>query len=405
MPSPQSLGQPLGQPLGQSLGQPLGQLLGHRRVLALAGSVVLAASALTAPAATAGPDAAPGSTAPAGPSVVAQGLNSPRLLSFGPGGALYVAEAGTGGTGPCVTGPTGPVCFGRTGSVTRIRYGHQTRVLEHLPSLAGEGGAEPIGPADVHVMRHGRYLLSIGMGQDTTARGMLGRHARRMGTWVGGRFGHPSRVLADLAAFEAAHNPDQSVAHDSDPTGLLMTEGGPVGTDSGGNTLVRAGWMHHGHRAHVRALAVFPDVTVPQPGGGTGPMQAVPTSVALGPDGAYYVSQLTGFPFPPGAANIFRVVPGHAPTVYASGLTNVTDLTWSQGRLYAVQIADGGLLAANGLPMGSLVRVHRGDNTAEDTVAGNLPAPYGVAIRHGAAYVTTCSVCAGGGGVTRIPLP
>jgi len=59
--------------------------------------------------------------------------------------------------------------------------------------------------------------------------------------------------------------------------------------------------------------------------------------------------------------------------VYASGLTNVTDLTWSHGRLYAVQIADGGLLAANGLPMGSLHRVHRGDNTTEDTVAGTCP--------------------------------
>jgi hypothetical protein len=116
--------------------------------------------------------------------------------------------------------------------------------------------------------------------------------------------------------------------------------------------------MAPGIRFHrnVRALAVFHDVTVPQPGGGTGPMQAVPTSVAKGPDGAHYVSQLTGFPFPPGAAHIFRVVPGYAPTVYASGLTNVTNLAWSHGRLYAVQIAGGGLLTATGLPMGSLVR-------------------------------------------------
>jgi hypothetical protein len=136
-------------------------------------------------------------------------------------------------------------------------------------------------------------------------------------------------------------------------------------------------------------------------------MQAVPTSVAVGPDGALYVSQLTGFPFPANGASIFRVVPGRAPTVYASGLTNVTDLAWSHGRLYAVQIAAEGLISPTGFPapVGSLVRVHRGDNSTEDTVAGGLPSPYGVAIRHGAAYVSTCTLCgAGQGEVTRIPL-
>jgi glucose/arabinose dehydrogenase len=377
-------------------------LFSRRPLLAVAGSVALAASTLAAaPSASAGD----GSGSSGGPTVVASGLNSPRQLSFGPHGALYVAEAGTGGSGPCVVGPTGKVCFGRTGSVTRVAHGSQHRVLTRLPSVAGAGGAEPIGPADVLVGRHGRYVLSIGAGQDTTNRRALGRHARRLGTWVTGRLGHHSRVLADLAAFEAATNPDKSVAHDSDPTGITISRRGLVGTDSGGNTLVRLRAHRHAGQKRVRALAVFPEVTVAQPGGGTGPMQAVPTSVAVGPDGALYVSQLTGFPFPAGAAHIFRFVAGHQPTVYASGLTNVTDLAWSHGKLYAVQISDTGLLTG---ATGSLLRVHRGDNTMEDTVAGGLTAPYGVAIRHHAAYVTTCAVggpdCAGKGTVLRIPL-
>ena len=69
------------------------------------------------------------------------------------------------------------------------------------------------------------------------------------------------------------------------------------------------------------------------------PMQAVPTSVVVGPDGAVYVSQLTGFPFPEGGSTIWRVRPGPAPTVYASGLTNVTDLAFNGKQPYAVQIA------------------------------------------------------------------
>ena len=99
------------------------------------------------------------------------------------------------------------------------------------------------------------------------------------------------------------------------------------------------------------------------------------------------------------------MVPGRAPTVWASGLTNVTDLTWSKGRLYAVQLADDGLLATpeGQLPTGSLVRVPQG-STSPRTVASGLAAPYGVAVRGSSAYVTTCSVCADGGTVTRVPL-
>ncbi|HJY46177.1 MAG TPA: ScyD/ScyE family protein, partial [Propionibacteriaceae bacterium] len=108
-----------------------------------------------------------------------------------------------------------------------------------------------------------------------------------------------------------------------------------------------------------------------------------------------------GFPFQEGAANIWRVVPGQAPTVFASGLTNVTDLAFARdGSLYAVEIASNGLLQG---PIGSLVKVTPGASVHE-SVAGGLSAPYGVALRRGAAYVTTCAVCVGGGQVIRVQL-
>ena len=46
------------------------------------------------------------------------------------------------------------------------------------------------------------------------------------------------------------------------------------------------------------------------------------------------------------------------------------------------------------------------DGSGESTqvVAGDLFAPYGIAIRHGSAYVTTGSVAVGAGQVMRIPL-
>src|SRR3954462_2397840 len=35
--------------------------------------------------------------------IIPAGLVNPRGLNFGPEGALYIAEAGSGGSGPCIT--------------------------------------------------------------------------------------------------------------------------------------------------------------------------------------------------------------------------------------------------------------------------------------------------------------
>ena len=43
------------------------------------------------------------------------------------------------------------------------------------------------------------------------------------------------------------------------------------------------------------------------PPGAQMPMQSVPTSIVKGPDGAYYVGELTGFPFQVGAARVWRL--------------------------------------------------------------------------------------------------
>jgi hypothetical protein len=59
----------------------------------------------------------------------------------------------------------------------------------------------------------------------------------------------------------------------------------------------------------------------------------------------YYVGQLTGFPFPPGGANVWRVKPGHDPQVFKGGFTNIIDIAFDKrGRLYVLEIATGGLL-------------------------------------------------------------
>lgn len=328
--------------------------------------------------------------------VVADGLHNPRQLTFSPTGVLYVAEAGTGGTKPCFAGGEGgQVCFGRTGSVTQVANGVQTRVASKLPSIGDQGtGDSALGPADVALFKAHHLAVTIGLGTDPANRANLPPAARRMGTIM--NIGVPSGdrwIIADLAAHEAATNPIDDP--DSDPTGLIWLQHRFVATDSGGNTLVSAR-----RNGTVDTIAAFPDTPITG-----GSYQAVPTDVAKGPDGALYVTELTGFPFIPGVANIYRVVPGHAPTVYASGLTNLTSLAFApDGTLYAVQIADAGL-ASGGPPVGSLLRVAPdGSGQTTQAVASGLFAPYGVALHDGSAYVSVCSVCAEGGQVVRVPL-
>lgn len=336
---------------------------------------------------------------------VASGLDNPRHLTFADH-SLYVAEAGRGGTGPCVEGPEGPegaeVCFGLSGAITRVSHWGQERVVSGLPSVAEADGTSAIGPSDVAAFSHHRYVATIGLGLEPEVREAFGEAGAALGTVVSGHWwsGTP-RVAADLAAYEEENDPDGN-GPDSNPTGMLLERWSAVVTDSGGNTLLR---VKPGGR--IETLAVFPNTDVPNPPflpPGTTSMQAVPTSVVRGYDGAYYVSQLTGFPFPAGGSSIWRVVPGEKPEVYATGLTNVTDLAWYHGSLYAVQISAAGLLnePPETLPTGSLVRVHKGK--APETVAEGLPAPYGVALRRGNAYVTTCAVCPGGGSVVSIDL-
>lgn len=330
--------------------------------------------------------------------VVASGLNSPRLLSFTPGGTLYVAEAGAGGSGPCVEGETGLACYGPTGSITRVDLSgdHDTRVITGLPSIST--GEDTIGPADIVFTGNSRYAISMGLGGNPAYRDGFGAGGALLGKVLTGQLGHSApQVLADVVGNEAASNPDGTDV-DSNPVGLLRSGDGYYVADAGGNAVVRTN-----HKGRFTTLAVLPPVPTTQPGPvPVGfPADAVPTSVTQGPDGAFYVSQLVGFPFEAGSSSIWRVVPGSAATKWATGLTNVTDLAFGEdGTLYAVEIAANGLLAG---PVGALVSVPAG-STSPTVVEGGLFAPYGVAIRGGNAYVTTCSVCVGGGEVHRIPL-
>jgi hypothetical protein len=365
-------------------------------VTALAGAAVLAGVAI--PAAAAG--ASSGPTV----SVVRSGLNNPRHLTL-TGDGLWVAQAGAGGpvgTSNCVTGPsTGGAgntnyCVGQTGAVSLIRHGHLAASVP-LPSVIQTDSSEVAGPAAV-AFSHGRAAVVM---QDVLVNShgvnALPRPAGKLFGQLLIRSGHKVSTV-NLAAYAAAHPQSASslgtvpgeTAYDSDPYDVVAYHGGFLVADAAANSLLQ---VSPSGRIHL--LARFPAVTETAPAGVLGPApvtvkaQAVPTSIAVGPDGALYVGLLRGVPSVPGTAYIYRVVPGHHPTIWARGLTAVTAIAFDgHGRLLATEYSTGGLLSPPTTP-GALVRVSHYGHTVTTLPVSGLFQPTGVAVgSNGAVYVS-----------------
>jgi hypothetical protein len=168
--------------------------------------------------------------------------------------------------------------------------------------------------------------------------------------------------VADLAAYEEAHptRDPRNGTPDSNPFGLLVDPGERLVVDAGGNALLRVA-----ANGDISTLAVLPSLPRPcptciPPVPGVNSGDPVPTRIALGPDGAYYVGILTGAPFPDGLANIYRIVPGEPPdvAVVCTGFKAIIGLAFdSRWNLYVLQHArDGNALMLDG----ALYRIDNG---------------------------------------------
>jgi hypothetical protein len=328
-------------------------------------------------------------------SVVMSGLDNPRGMEFGPQGALYVVEAGRGGgpDAPRSIAPRGvPLFYGETGAVSRLWNGEQERVATGLPSLAQANGNEAGGPNGISFNGAGNAYVTTGFGANPALRSGLGAAGAGFAQLIRLKPGGDWSSVADLGTYEGTANPDGRQL-DTNPFAILASPGGEVVvTDSGGNSLL--GVDNHGN---ITPIAVMPLLPPSQAFSG----DPVPTGFAIGPDGAYYVGILSGAPFRNGAANVYRVVPGQAPTVFRGGFKTVIDIDFDQaGNLYVLQHSGG---AAGLVAPGSLLRV--APDGSRSTVLEGLTAPTSMEIGgDGTLYVTNFGVTAGRGQVLCVTL-
>lgn len=330
--------------------------------------------------------------------VVADGLNVPRGIAWdSTHHRVLVAEAGTGAESP--TAPCGPAsggsiyCLGATGSIYAWDGHHGKRIVMGLPSIshANKAGVKTavLGVHDVTVDRKGMQVV-FGLSGDGPFRTALGDGGKALGQTA--TIGHNGKLktVGDLLYFEMFNNPHPA-QFDSDPYGMAQTSRyGTVVADAAGNDILQVK-----PDGTVKLLAEFP-TRVPE----ANPediIEDVPTSVVQGPDGALYVGELSGYPYYKGEAVVYRVVPGQAPTVYAKGFTNISDIGFdAQGRLLVLEMAKNGLLDPD--QTGRFVRVES-NGTQTDLATTGLTNPGGfVSAGHGVYYVTNGTNTVGGAG-------
>ena len=157
--------------------------------------------------------------------------------------------------------------------------------------------------------------------------------------------------------------------------------------------------------AESRSWPYFPGCLHP----GAACTDAVPTEVNVGPDGALYVSLLTGAPFTAGAAGIYRVAPGQAPgqapeqapELYQGGFQSRHRLRLRSGWL---PVCVGALHSDDGLP-NRHARPSDEDRTKRDSngdYEGAQSATGVIVDENGVIYVSNNGVAVGTGEVLKI---
>jgi hypothetical protein len=311
--------------------------------------------------------------------VLLDGLSSPKAIAVGPKD-IFVGQGWIG--------PPGPVL---DYSLTGRARGTARAVTDPVPVADIAGTPDGAGWAIVNDGPTGRILV---------------RQASE---------GATVEPILDIIAYQAG-DPDpydqEASPTESNPNGLAgLSNNDVLLVDAAGNDLIRV--SPDGTARTVARWSLEPEVGTDHLGNPnlppTLPAEAVPTTVAIGPDGWAYVGQLIGFPGKPGSAHIWRVNPNGVdqvcsvdPTlatvgcsVWKSGFTSIFDIAFNpnDGTLYVYEIAEAGWLAfepgfATGdFPPAVLLEVQ--GNRTRELVRGQLSEPGGVAVgKDGSIYVT-----------------
>ena len=230
----------------------------------------------------------------------ASGLAGPLGLALDGKGQLWVTEIGTGNN-------DGKVSIIQPNGVKQV-------IIEGFPSFFGPGGAE-----EIVGLNH--LLVKDGIVYVLHANGLL--YLADVSNFKPGNAPLQASTLKkeDIGTF-VLNYPFEVPATESNPYNLTF---GPQGnlylTDAGANAVIR-----RTPTGELSVFATFDDIDNPTPAGPP-TIDPVPTSIAYYKE-HFYVTTLTGFPFPTGKARIYSVDLSGKVSLFQEGFTTITDMTF-----------------------------------------------------------------------------
>ena len=294
-------------------------------------------------------------------SVFATGFNNPRGLKFGPGGNLYVAEGGAGGTlstvGLCKQAAgVGPYTGGFTARISKVAPdGTVSTVVDNLPSSQTNAatGSLVSGVADVAFIQGTLYAILAGAG---CSHGLAGTNngvirVNSDGSWT---------LIANLSAFQKAHPVANRQPDDFEPDGTWYSM-------VNANGILYAVEPNHGELDAITTTGTISrvsDISLIQG-------HIVPTALVYR-GGNFLVSNLDTFPIKDGSSKIMKITPSGTLTTVQIDFTTVLGLALDRkGRLYALENTTGNPFPTPGT--GKVVRIDGKNQTTEIATGLSLP--------------------------------
>jgi hypothetical protein len=290
-----------------------------------------------------------------------KGLTNPRGLKFGPDGALYVAEAGPGGTQTTanicpliqVAPPVGPFKGSQTGGgVSRIDMaGNRTVITNQLPS-SNDALVPPgaMGPSDVAFMGETLYVLMAGAGCSHGVSNFPNALLRVNPD-------HSTSVVADLGAWLLA-NPTTAPAPDFEPEGVwysMVAKGDKFYTIEPNQGM----FVEVGLDGSINKIA---DISAEKG-------HIVPTALTY--KGNYYVGNLGTFPIE-GKSVVMKITPSGNIQEIASGFSAILGIAIDQqSRIYVLEMTSGAMFPSPG--RGRIVRINQNGSKEEITSGLSFP--------------------------------
>ena len=303
---------------------------------------------------------------------VTSNLVNPAGIEPDASGNIWLTETGTGAN---------------NGRVLLVRpNGDKIPIITGLPSRFDPIVNETGGPWRTMLLPNNRLAVIVGEGPTTIFGRIMFFNLTGFQPGISA-----AKTLADttstidISRFALA----QSGVTNSNPfSAVLDSDGSWYVADAGANMIIKVA-PNNGQRS---VFARFPKVPNPTP---IGPpvVDAVPTKIMANPDGGFYVSTLTGFPFNAGQAAIYNVDKNGVISLYHRGLTMITDMALDPrtGDIYALQFGNFAFAPSPGFVFGSgkVHRIQRGGGFSE-VVASNFGPGSGLALdQSGNIYVTS----------------